>query len=121
MEKYLSGFVMLILLNSIAFANEDNGNAWHPNAEIPNIYLVELYTFHGMPRNTEPELEIKILVNHGYVVGYSEELKVPIYAVYRYGRAMCWSLGLAIERFLGLRFPIQRILGLRPCCSIEAG
>lgn len=84
MEKYVSIITILILLSSIAFAN-DNENAWHPGSEIPNIYLTELYTFHGLPRNTEQDREIKILVNHGYAVGYSEELKVPLYVVYRYG------------------------------------
>lgn len=84
MEKYQFIAVVLILLSPIVFAN-DNENAWHPDSEIPNIYLTELYTFHGLPRNTEPGREIKILVNHGYAVGYSEELKVPLYAVYRYG------------------------------------
>jgi len=85
MARYLCAFSALILLGSVAFAADDNVNAWHPDPNITNIQLVELYTYNGLPRNMKPEREIKILVNHGYAVGYSEALKVPLYVVYRFG------------------------------------
>jgi endonuclease G len=87
MKRYLCASLLIIFISSIGFA-ADNKNAWYPSTEIPNIYLVELYTFNGLPRNTNPERNINILVNHGYAVGYSEELKVPLYAVYRYGNLL---------------------------------
>jgi endonuclease G len=87
MKKFLYIFTLLMFFSPAAVSN-DNGNAWYPDPNIPNIYLVELYTFHGLPRNTQPDREIKILDNHGYAVGYSEDLKIPLYAVYRYGNLM---------------------------------
>jgi len=62
-----------------------NENAWHPDSNIPNIHLTELYTYFGLPRDTVDGREIEILVNHGYAIGYSEAHKGPLYAVYRYG------------------------------------
>ncbi len=85
MAKYLYSFLLSFLVSSAACAADDNVNAWRPSQDIPNIHLVELYTFHGLPKNTKPDREIKVLVNHGYAVGYCEKLKVPLYAVYRYG------------------------------------
>lgn len=83
MRKYIIAFVLVVGIAVNAFA--DNKNKWYPDPDIPNIYLVELYTFNGLPKNTRQDREVKILVNHGYAVGYSENLMVPLYAVYRYG------------------------------------
>ncbi len=70
MAKYLYSFLLSFLVSSAACAADDNVNAWRPSQDIPNIHLVELYTFHGLPKNTKPDREIKVLVNHGYAVGY---------------------------------------------------
>lgn len=85
MTKYSSLVLFWFLFGSVAFAADDNLNEWFPSSDIPNIQLVELYTFGGLPRDTKPDRKIKVLVNHGYAVGYCEELKVPLYAVYRFG------------------------------------
>lgn len=85
MRRFLFCFLLVFVTGSVAFADDGNVNEWFPSGDIPGVYLVELFSFHGLPRNTVPGREIKVLVNHGYAVGYSEELKVPLYAVYRFG------------------------------------
>lgn len=67
-------------------AADTNSNAWYPPATTPDIHVVELFTFHGLPNDTQSH-DLKILVNHAYAVAFSEELKVPLYAVYRYGNS----------------------------------
>ena len=96
---YLVSILILVLIPSLTFTDDDNSNTWFPNSDIPNIHLVALYTFHGLPKNTEPDREIKILVNHSYAVGYSEELKGPLYAVYRYGNLQDRSENLVERSF----------------------
>lgn len=93
-------FIVLLGLfgSSTVFADE-NLNSWYPSQDIPNIYLVELFTFHGLPKNTIPGRNIKILVNHGYAVGYSEELKAPLYAVYRFGNLQEAAEGVTERSF----------------------
>lgn len=43
-----------------------------------------LFTYGGLPQNAQGS-EIKILVNSAYAVGYSDDLKNPVWAVYRLG------------------------------------
>ena len=43
---------------------------------------VELFTVGGRPENEDPNIKVKILVNHGYAVGYSETRRNPLWAVY---------------------------------------
>ena len=46
-------------------------------------YLLELFTVGGRPINRDPNHSVKILVNHSYAVGYCEERRNPLWAVYR--------------------------------------
>ena len=52
---------------------------------VPNFYRTELHTYSGIPVNKEAEREVKIFVNLGYTVGYSEDLKIPLWTAYRLG------------------------------------
>lgn len=76
---------LLLALVATSYAQADtNINTWYPEPDIPNIHMVELFTYNGLPHDTE-ERNLKILVNHAYAIGYSEEHKIPLYAVYRLG------------------------------------
>ena len=46
-------------------------------------YLMELFTVGGRPVNEDPNHKVKILINHGYAVGYSEKRRNPLWAVYK--------------------------------------
>jgi endonuclease G len=53
--------------------------------DIPYLYRAQLFTYGGLPVTQENGPQFKILINTGYAVGYSEELKNPVWAVYRLG------------------------------------
>lgn len=46
-------------------------------------YLIDLFCFNGRPFNKDPDHEVTILINHGYVVGFSSFRKQPLWAAYR--------------------------------------
>lgn len=50
-------------------------------------YLVPFFTYMGRPLNDNSERKITVLINHGYVIGYSKELKQPLWAAYRVSNA----------------------------------
>ena len=74
MKKIILFFLILIFSTTLSFAND-----------IPNIHRTKLFTYGGLPIAQENGPEFKILINTGYAVGYSEDLKNPLWAVYRLG------------------------------------
>jgi endonuclease G len=97
MYKKLVIIACVLFFCSPAFA-DNNQNKWSPDSNIPDIYRVELFTFHGFPHNLIADREIRILVNSAYAVCYSEELKIPLFAVYRYGNVAAYAEGMP-ERY----------------------
>lgn len=54
----------------------------HPSSE--NLgHLIDLFLFKGAPVNNDPDREVQILVNHGYVVGYCPDRLQPLWSAYR--------------------------------------
>ena len=51
-------------------------------------HLIELFTAGGRPINKDPNLKVKVLVNHGYVVGYNEDRRNPLWAAYKVCKAV---------------------------------
>lgn len=49
----------------------------------PLEYLLPLFTIHGVPKNGNADNPVTILVNHGYVVGYSTKYNQPLWAAYQ--------------------------------------
>lgn len=56
-------------------------------ASKPLEHLANLFCFGGTPANQDTEREVKRVVNHGYVVGYSPDRLQPIWAGYRVSAA----------------------------------
>lgn len=50
-------------------------------------HLIDLFVYKGQPRNLDPDREIQILVNHGYVVGFSPSRNQPVWTGYRVAKA----------------------------------
>ena len=48
-----------------------------------HAHLIDLYCFQGRPVNNDPNREVVVLVNHGYVVGFSPDRLQPVWAAYR--------------------------------------
>ena len=46
-------------------------------------HLVDLLVFKGRPQNNDDQNEVVVLVNHGYVVGFSPSRLQPVWAAYR--------------------------------------
>ncbi len=56
------------------------------HSEIKQEYLIPLFVTAGMPQNLDLSKSITVLVYHGFVVGYSEDLKNPVWVAYRLGK-----------------------------------
>lgn len=56
-------------------------------ASRPLEHLVDLFCFKGRPLNLDKKHPVTVLVNHGYVVGFSNERKQPAWAAYRVSAA----------------------------------
>lgn len=50
-------------------------------------YLIDLFCFNGCPHNKDPDHDVTVLINHGYVVGFSSYRKQPLWAAYRVAEA----------------------------------
>ncbi len=50
-------------------------------------HLIDLFLFKGAPLNLDPDRECVILVNHGYVVGFSPSRLQPLWSAYRVAHA----------------------------------
>lgn len=74
MKKIILLLIIPFLYITPSFAND-----------IPDIYRTQLFTYGGLPVAQNVRSDFKILVNTGYAVGYFEELKNPLWAVYRLG------------------------------------
>jgi endonuclease G len=67
-------FLLLTTISSLAFSqNQDE------------IAKIGLFTYGGLPTVDGTGTEIKTLYNTAYISGYSEELRVPLWVVYRLG------------------------------------
>lgn len=58
----------------------------HPSSE-SLAHLIDLFLFKGPPINNDPDNEVQILVNHGYVLGFSPQRLQPLWAAYRVAHA----------------------------------
>ncbi len=50
-------------------------------------HLIDLFLFKGAPINNDPDNEVQILVNHGYVAGFSPQRLQPLWSAYRVAHA----------------------------------
>lgn len=49
---------------------------------VSSRHLINLFTVGGRPLNIDPNMRVNILINHGYVVGYSEDRRNPLWSAY---------------------------------------
>lgn len=59
-----------------------NNTIIHPKCTSQS-HLIDLFMFKGAPVNNDAARQVQILVNHGYVVGYSPERLQPVWSAYR--------------------------------------
>jgi DNA/RNA endonuclease G (NUC1) len=58
----------------------------HPESE-HLAHLIDLFLFQGAPKNNDASRQVQILVNHGYVAGFSPDRLQPLWAAYRVAHA----------------------------------
>lgn len=61
-------------------------------------HLINLFTVGGRPMNFDAGHKVKILVNQGFAVGYSEERRCPLWAVYKASKVVGDAAPLRYER-----------------------
>ena len=54
----------------------------HPKSQ-DLAHVIDLFVFKGAPANEDPDREVQILVNHGYVVGFCPDRLQPLWSAYR--------------------------------------
>ena len=54
----------------------------HPTSQ-DHAHLIDLFLFKGRPINNDQDRQVQVLVNSGYVVGFSAERYQPVWAAYR--------------------------------------
>jgi len=88
MKKIIIIALTLTLVSTIALSVRAQSGDDSDNSEVAwqsrdNEHLIDLFTVGGRPHNKDPQHKVKILINHGYAVGYSEERRNPLWAVYK--------------------------------------
>lgn len=61
-------------------------------------HLLNLFTVGGRPKNGDAAHKVKILINRGYAVGYSEERRNPLWSLYRASKISRNSTPFRYER-----------------------
>lgn len=59
-----------------------NNTSIHPSSK-DLMHLVDFFTLNGAPHNLDSDRQVQLLVNHGYVVGFSPDRLQPAWAAYR--------------------------------------
>ena len=77
----LSFFVIIPVAAVRADAQTDNTEIAEASRNLE--YLVPIFAYKGRPLNEDPNRKVTVLINHGYIVGYSVDRKEPLWAAYR--------------------------------------
>ena len=81
----LSFFVVIPVAAIQADAQTDNTVIAEASRNLE--YLVPIFAYKGRPLNEDPNRKVTVLINHGYMVGYSVDRKEPLWAAYRVSQA----------------------------------
>lgn len=86
MKRY-SFFLYLLFLATGSFAqDQDFDNSRIADYSQDHRHLLKLYSYSGLPQN-QNEHEVLILINHGYVIGFSPHRKQALWAMYQVSHA----------------------------------
>jgi endonuclease G len=81
----LSFFIIIPVAADQAGAQPDNTEIAEASRNLE--YLVPIFAYKGRPLNEDPNRKVTVLINHGYMVGYSVDRKQPLWAAYRVSQA----------------------------------
>lgn len=83
-RKLCCRLLILFVLTASAYGQDGqtDHSSIHPDSKAPE-YLLPLFTIHGVPKNEDTDNPVTILVNHGYIVGFSKKYNQPLWAAYQ--------------------------------------
>ena len=76
-----------LLIPPIAISDSNTDNTEIAEASRHLEYLAPLFAYKGRPLNNDTNRNVTVLINHGYMVGYSADRKQPLWAAYRVSNA----------------------------------
>lgn len=80
-RKLLLAMLIPVALPTVGMAQPDNSEVAAQSVNME--HMIDLFTVGGRPLNQDSTRKVMILVNHGYVVGYSEDRRNPLWSAYR--------------------------------------
>jgi endonuclease G len=88
LNKLSAVLLSLIVLVSLSSLHEAKADSQTDNTEIAEAsrsleYLAPIFAYKGRPLNNDTNRPVTVLINHGYMVGYSADRKQPLWAAYR--------------------------------------
>jgi endonuclease G len=110
---FVFSFTVTLLLSQAAFAQDGQEDASTVHAWSKSLeHVLLLMTMHGVPKNTNEDNPVTILINHGYAVGFSAEYNQPLWAAYQVSKA---KRDVDYERFPffvdDVRLPVANRIG----------
>jgi len=72
---------VLAALPTLGMVHDDNSRVAPQSMGME--HLIDLFLVGGRPHNGDSLRKVTVLVNHGYVVGYSEDRRNPLWSAYR--------------------------------------
>lgn len=94
MRFSISGLVLTIgfllgIVASLGAAAQDTPDNCSNTAETSRSseYFLDMFCIHGTPRYQRTDDSIIVLINHGYVVGYSSKRMQPVWVAYQVSKA----------------------------------
>ncbi len=82
----LAAGTVLITIMAMQFQHQISNVTTFKYSEPGQGHQAQLFVTAGLPQNLDRDRTITVLVNHGYIVGYSESFKNPIWVAYRLGK-----------------------------------
>jgi endonuclease G len=92
LNKLSAVLLSLIFFVSFSLPPEAKADSNTDNTEIAEAsrhieYLAPIFAYKGSPLNNDTNKKVTLLINHGYMVGYSADRKQPLWATYRVSKA----------------------------------
>ena len=77
----LKALLVVVALPTLGMVHDDNSKIAPQSMGME--HLIDLFMVGGRPHNGDASRQVTVLVNHGYVVGYSEDRRNPLWSAYR--------------------------------------
>ena len=80
-SRILIFLALLAVSSSMTVLAQDNTIISSASAD--HVYVSDIFAIKGRPKNLDSSRQVTLLINHGYMVGFSVDRKQPLWAAYR--------------------------------------